>query len=411
MQIAHAENWPQWRGPTGQGVSAEKNVPVKWDATSGVRWRVALPERGNSTPIVWDDRVFLTQAAGGGKSRGVWCLNRRDGSILWKSAVSVTENEPTHDGNPPCSSSPVTDGERVIAWMGSAGVVCYDFSGREVWRRELGPQRHIWGWASSPVLHGDVCLLNFGPGERQFFAALGKKSGAVHWQVEIAQPEKPGQWQGSWSTPLMVATSGTPLAILSIPNRLVAFDPATGKEIWSAGGLNPLVYTSPLHADGVILANGGYNGAVLAVRTGGSGDVTDSHRLWHQPKSPQRIGSGVIHDGHVYIVDDPGTAECIKLQTGEVVWKERLPAKGSATNWSSAVLADGNIYSLSQGGDVCVFKAATKFEIVAVNSLEEPANASVAISNGDVFVRTHRSLWCIGAKPPPPPPTSAPPAP
>ncbi len=391
-----AENWPAWRGATGQGICNERNLPTTWDATNGVRWRVKLPDKGNSTPVVWEDRIFVTQAMVAEKTRGVMCFDRKAGKLLWQSSVSVNENEPTHDTNPPGSSSPVTDGERVIAWFGSAGIVCYDLDGKELWRRELGRQRHEWGWASSPVIHGDLCLLNFGPGERQFLVALDKKTGALAWQVDIPVPEKKG-WNGSWSTPVMMTVDGKAQVLLSTAEKLAAFDPAGGKELWHSGGLNPLVYTSPIFGEGVIVTNGGYSGSALAVRVGGSGDITESHRVWHQPKTPQRIGSGVIHEGHIYIVDDPGIAQCIELKTGNSVWKERLPAKPKATtNWSSAVLADGNIYSMSQGGDVFVFKAATKFEMVAVNSLGERANASVVISNSDIFLRTYDALWCVG---------------
>ncbi|MEK0449586.1 MAG: hypothetical protein RL088_1854 [Verrucomicrobiota bacterium] len=391
----HAENWPAWRGEGGQGICVEKNLPTTWSKTEGIRWRTVLPDKGNSTPIVWGGRVFVTQALEKERVRGVMCFDRKDGRLLWQSSVPVEENEPTHATNPQGSSSPVTDGERVIAWFGSAGLVCYNLDGRELWRRDLGKQKHEWGWASSPVIHGDLCLLNFGPGESQFIIALKKTTGEIVWKKDIAKPSKEG-WNGSWSTPVIMPVKSGAQVLLSVSERLSGIEPATGREVWYSEGLNPLVYTSPIFSDGVIVANGGYNGAVLAVRAGGSGDVTGSHRLWHIPKGPQRIGSGVIHEGHIYIVDDPGIAQCIDLKTGVSVWKERLPR--ATTNWSSAVLADGNIYSVSQAGDVLVFKAATKFEMVAVNSLGERSNSSVAISNGDIFIRTHSALWCVGGR-------------
>src|SRR6266542_3589784 len=161
---AVAENWPAWRGPLGTGVCLEKNLPLHWSTNENVRWRVPLPERGNSTPIVWGQRVFVTQAIEQDGRRTLLCFDRADGKRLWQQGPTYPEKELTHETNPQSSSSPVTDGERVIAWFGSAGLFCYDKSGRELWHRDLGPQRHIWGSGSSPVLHGNLCVLNFGPG-------------------------------------------------------------------------------------------------------------------------------------------------------------------------------------------------------------------------------------------------------
>src|SRR5947207_5455714 len=169
---ALGSNWPQWRGAQGTGVSAEKNLPLHWGTNENVRWRVPLPERGNSTPIVWGQRVFITQATE--NRRTVRCFSRGDGKLLWQSVVTYPEKEPTHETNPLCSASPVTDGERVIASFGSAGVVCYDFHGKQLWQHDLGKCDHIWGNAASPVLYGDLVILNFGPGERTFLLAMDK---------------------------------------------------------------------------------------------------------------------------------------------------------------------------------------------------------------------------------------------
>jgi outer membrane protein assembly factor BamB len=163
--------------------------------------------------------------------------------------------------------------------------------------------------------------------------------------------------------------------------------------------LNPLVYTSPLYADGVIVAMGGFNGMALAVKTGGNGDVTETHRLWHHPKTKQRIGSGVIHDGHIYIHNDPGVAECFELQTGKLVWEERLKGPGpKSDNWSSMVLAGDRLYVINKSGDAFVLRADPKFELLATNSLCEPMDASLAPSDGELYVRTHKALWCIAER-------------
>lgn len=398
-----AAPWPAWRGASGTGVSEEKGLPEKWSATEGVKWRIPLPEPGNSTPVVWGDRVFLTQAIG--ERRTLMCLQRGDGRLLWQAEVVTREKEPTHGTNPFCSASPVTDGERVIVSFASDGLFCYDFSGKELWRRtDLGRQIHIWGNGSSPVIHGDLCFLNFGPGETTYLLAVNKTTGQTVWKHDeatgyAAEGGKEGTFIGSWTTPVIAKVEGAEQLLMSWPRRLAAYDPKTGKEIWTTAGLNPLVYTSPIHGEGLVVAMGGFGGSAVAVRAGGQGDITASRRVWHHPRSPQRIGSGVVHEGHIYIHNDPGTAMCIDLKTGVPVWTERLQgAAKTGQNWSSVMLADGKCYTISQGGDCFVFKASPKFELLSVNSLGERSNSSIVPSDGELFIRTHRALYCIGAK-------------
>jgi outer membrane protein assembly factor BamB len=399
-----ASNWPQWRGPQGTGISSERNLALRWSTNENVRWRVSLPERGNSTPIVWDQRVFITQAAQ--HRRTVMCFNREDGKLFWQSGVTYPEKEATHETNPHCSASPVTDGERVIVSFASAGLYCYDLIGKELWHRDLGKQAHIWGNGASPIIHGDLCILNYGPGERTFLIAVRKKTGETVWQIN--EPggsfgeSKPGakpDWIGSWSTPIVVNANRREELIMSWPKRVAAYDPQIGKELWTCSGLNPLVYTSPLYAAGTVVAMGGFGGMALAVKVGGNGDVTEKHRLWHHPKTKQRIGSGVIHEGHIYILNDPGVAECYELETGKLIWEERLAGPGSDnSSWSSMVLADGRLYAINHSADTFVLKANPQFELLATNSLGEPDNASLAVSNGDIFIRTHKALWCIAER-------------
>jgi outer membrane protein assembly factor BamB len=396
-----AGNWPQWRGPEGTGVCSERNLPLRWSSSENVRWRVPLPERGNSTPIVWDQKIFITQAEG--NRRTVRCFNRADGKLLWQSGVTYAEKEVSHETNPLCSASPVTDGERVIVSFGSAGLHCYDLAGNELWRRDLGKQAHIWGNGASPIIHGGLCVLNFGPGKRTFLIAVNKMTGEKVWQVD--EPggsfgeSKPGakpDWVGSWSTPIVVNVNSREELIMSWPKRVAAYDSQIGTELWTCSGLNPLVYTSPLYADGTVVAMGGFNGMALAVKAGGSGNVTETHRLWHHPKTKQRIGSGAIHDGHIYILNDPGVAECYELKTGKLLWEERLAGNGpDNSSWSSMVLAGGRLYVVNHSGDTFVLKATPRFELLATNSLGESVNASLAVSDGDIFIRTHKALWCI----------------
>jgi outer membrane protein assembly factor BamB len=402
----HAANWPAWRGPQGTGVCAEKDLPLHWSTNENVRWRTPLPERGNSTPVIWGNRIFCTQAIQKENRRTLFCFDRSTGKQLWQAGVVYPEKEMTHDTNPQCSASAVTDGERVVASFGSGGPYCYDLDGKEIWHRDLGKQTHIWGNAASPILHGELCILNFGPGERTFLIAMNKKTGETVWQNNEpggdSGEKKPGQekpeWIGSWTTPIVIPVNGREELIMSFPRRVAGLDPKTGKEFWTCRGLNPLVYTSPLYDDGIIVAMGGFGGSALAVKPGGSGDVTDTRRSWQIPKTKQRIGSGVINGGHIYIHNDPGVAECFELATGKLVWEERLKGPGpKSDSWSSMMLSDERLYVVNQSGDTFVLKASPKFEVLATNSLGETTISSIAVSDGGLFIRTHKALWCIAA--------------
>jgi outer membrane protein assembly factor BamB len=252
-----AADWPAWRGPRGNGVSTETDLPTKWSATDNVRWRVPLPEAGNSTPIVSRGRVFVTQAVG--ERRTLMCFEREGGKVLWQKGIETKEKEPTHGTNPYCSASPVTDGDRIIVSFASDGLYCYDFAGNELWRRtDLGRQIHIWGNGASPVIHGELCFLNFGPGETTYLLAVNKRNGKTDWRKDedtgYGKPsaddlrggnKENATYIGSWTTPTLMRVEGRDQLLMTWPRRLAAYDPQSGDEIWTCSGLNPLVYTSP----------------------------------------------------------------------------------------------------------------------------------------------------------------------
>jgi len=399
---ANAADWPAWRGPHGDGLSDETGLPMHWSATENLAWSVELPERGNSTPVVWGEQVFITQAIEKEGRRMVWCFDRKTGGKLWEAGTTYTEVEATHATNPYCAGSPATDGERVIANFASAGVFCFDLKGREIWHRDLGKLHHIWGNGASPVLANGLCYLNVGPSEKVKLVALDSKTGATVWEREEPRRTVPGNqpdFYGSWSDPLPRIIDGKPQLIMSWPLRVCAMEAMTGKEIWTCQGLNQLVYTSPLLSDGIVVSMGGYNGMALGVKVGGQGDVTESHRLWHHAKSPQRIGSGAIHDGYIFILNDPGVAQCFNLKTGEQLWQERLQGPAATgQNWSSLVISEGRCYAVNQGGDAFVFKASPQFELLATNSMGETVIGSMAVSDGQLFIRGYKHLFCVGRK-------------
>jgi outer membrane protein assembly factor BamB len=391
-----AADWPAWRGPDGTGRAAETDLPTEWSQTQGVKWKAPLDGPGNSTPVVVGDKVFLTHSPAKSKLRGMNCCERNTGKLVWQHQVEYAEEEPTHATNPFCSSSPVSDGACVIAWYGSAGLFCYDLAGNIKWQKDLGKVEHIWGYGASPLIHGELVILNYGPGLNAFVVALEKATGREVWRREFPgqKSEKVEEFRGSWSTPVAYRDGQRDLILLSLPNALRALAPKTGDEVWSCGGLGDLVYTSPLISGNVIVSMSGYGGPALAVKAGGAGDVTETHRLWHHvmPKPPQRVGSGVVVEDHIYIHNEP-YASCIEVQTGEQRWQQRLEGR----SWCSVVSAGGRLYASNEAGTTFVLKPrAEKCEIIAENKLGELMRASPAVSDGQIFLRTYNNLYCIG---------------
>jgi outer membrane protein assembly factor BamB len=385
-------------------LSDEKGVPLTWSATANVKWKVPLADPGNSTPIVFGDKIFLTQANKGGSVRSLICFARADGKLLWQKDVEYLPAERAYNPTWYANASPTTDGERVLVSFGSAGLYCYDLDGKELWKRtDLGKWEHTFGNSASPVLYNDVVIQWCGPNDkgRNYLLAVKKKTGETVWEHD--EPA------GSWITPLIAKVKDQDQIILgqskdvkggpeSKAGYLKGYDPATGKELWQCQGLNSYVYTSALYSNGVAVGMSGYGGSSLAVTLGGSGDITKD-RLWLHPKpANQRVGSGVIVGDHVYMVDESGNVHCYELKTGEDLWKDEQKLKGGTT-WGSLVHADGKLYILMRNGSTVVMAANPKFEVLAVNDLKgEQTNSSVVVSNGEIFIRTFRNLYCISEK-------------
>lgn len=402
---AAASDWPAWRGPTGQGLSDEKNLPLKWSDTENVKWKIPLENQGNSTPIIFGDRIFLTQSNKGGSVRSLLCFARADGKQLWQKDVPYAAKERNWNPSWYANASPATDGKLVVVSFGSAGMYCYDFEGKELWKRtDLGEWDHAFGNSSSPVLYNDLCILFCGPNQgkgRNFLLAVDKATGKTVWE----QDEK----VGAWSTPLIANVNGQDQLMVAMspdvkgaPDEKTGyfkgFDPKSGKEIWFCRGVNSHQYASTLFAKGVAVAMSGYQGAALAVKLGGSGDIT-SDRLWVHPKNIQRVGSGVIVGEHIYMMDENGMPRCYELMSGNEVWNV-ADRPGSGTTWGSMVYGDGKLYVLMRDGSTIVFNASPKYEVLSINRLaaNEQSNSSPAISNGDIYLRTFGHLWCIGKK-------------
>jgi outer membrane protein assembly factor BamB len=403
VAACQAADWPAFRGPLGDGTSDEKKAPTSWDAKHNVQWKAPLSQPGNGSPIVSDGSVFLACAEDkDGLHRSLYCFDRRDGRRKWVRTVAYGKKMPTHKTSPYCGSTPVADGQRVVVWHGSAGLFCYDFDGTELWSRDLGEYRHMWGYGTSPVLFKDRVVMHCGPGARVSIACLDLNTGKTLWEteepVEGSDRRKDGKYMGSWTTPLIVNRNGQPQIICTMPTRVIGLDPTDGSTIWTCDGIRgpkgDLAYSSPILAGGTCVAIGGFNGPGIGVQLGGTGNVTDTHRVWRRESNPQSIGSGVFVDGFIYRPNaGPGTIECLDPQTGKTVWSDRA---GGSNHWASIVYVAGRCYATNQRGTTVVFRPdPERFQHVSTNPLGEPSNATPAFSDGEFFIRTDHHLVCI----------------
>ena len=398
-----AENWPQWRGPSLNGVSTEKNLPVEWSTEENVTWKLELPEWSGSTPIIWGDRIFLNVAAGDGLY--LWCVNRNTGDPLWVRPLG-SGNVKMRKQNM-SSPSPVTDGKNVYVMTGTGSLKGYDFNGNQIWGRDIqkdyGRFGLNWGYASSPLLSEDSLYLQVLHGMRtddpSYILRIDKKTGKTLWRVERptdAIRESPD----SYSTPALLRYDGKTEIVITGGDCATGHDPATGKELWRLNGLNPRnnsanrTIASPVVTDSLIYASSRVR-PLVAIRTGGRGDISESHRVWSTNNGPD-VPTPVTDGKYFYIVNDKGITWCLNANTGETIWGPERIEMGIYS--SSPVLADGKIYITSEDGVTTVMKAGPNFEILARNNLDDYSLSSVAISDGQLFLRTAQHLYCIGKR-------------
>ena len=397
---ASAGNWPAWRGPAATGISNETGLPTTWSGSDNIDWKVPLPEPGNSTPIIWGDRLFLTQSVDGGKRRALMAFNRHTGAVEWQQEVTCDVEETTHRQNPPCSASAVTDGKTVYANFASGGILACSVDGKNLWHRDLGNVLSRWGNGGSPVLYEDLVIVFHGPGTPSILYGLDKDTGKTVWTSNETAINSPVF--GTWSTPLIVKTNSRDELIMPLPGGKIGgpgwfkgYEPATGKTLWQIDGLGNEVYAMPIMgASGkIIVGISGHNGPTMAIRPGGSGDSSESHMLWRtKSKNPQRVGSGVIHGKNLFLADATGILQCLNAETGDLVFRERL----GGNLWGSILIAGDRLYVSNLEGDTYVVRAASEFELIAKNSVGEATYAAIAPAHGKLFLRTHKQLYCIG---------------
>lgn len=396
-------DWAQFRGPGGMAVGPSDTViPVQW-SEENFRWKTKLPGAGSSSPIVLGERVYVTCYRGYGVSNepqgsleqlrlDLVCLDRSSGEILWvKSSRPVfPEQEAIRDGHGYSSSTPVADQDSVYVFFGKTGVFAFGHGGKPRWHTRVGSRTHGWGTAASPVIFQDLVIVNASV-ESDALVALDRKSGKEIWRTKGIRE--------AWNTPLLMKnTAGKTELIVPIFGKVLSLDPATGQQNWVCNtGIQWYMVPSAVAHDGVVYCIGGRSGDSLAIRSGGTGDVTATHRIW-QAKKGSNVSSPIVHEGYLYwIHDQRGIAYCAKLATGELVYEERLPRVGQV--YASPILVDGKIYCVSREGSVVVLAAKPKFEVLGTNQLEHRGrfDASPAVTEGQLLIRSNRYIYCIGA--------------
>ena len=400
--VAQAENWPQWRGPALNGVSGEKDLPVKWTTEENVVWKVPMPGLSGSTPIIWRDRIFLNVADG--DNLALWCLSK-SGEVVWK--------QPLGGGNVKMrkqnmsSPSPVTDGRNVYVMTGTGILKGFDFNGKEIWSRDIqkdyGQFGLQWGYASSPLLFEDSLYVQVLHGMKtddpSYVMRIDKKNGKTLWKVDrptSAIRESPD----SYTTPALLRYGKTTEIVITGADCVTGHDPATGKELWRANGLNPenqpsyRIVASPIVFDNIIYAPTRIK-PLLALKAGGRGDITSSHVLWSTANGPD-VPTPVTDGKYFYVINDRGIMWCLDAKTGAELYAQQRIKPGAYSG--SPVLADGKIYITNEDGLTTVVAAGPKFEVLAENPLNDYVLSSPAISDGRIYIRTGQHLYAIGKK-------------
>ncbi len=398
LSSLHAENWPQFRGANSQGVSTETNLPTKWSETENIRWKVQ-PGRGASSPVVWGEKLFLTSYSGYGLSketpekpedltRHLICYHRDTGELLWKKDVpnrgEVRGANDTVRAHGYASHTPVTDGEAIYCWFATHGAVAFDLDGNQLWQSETFPKRNnIFGSGASPVLFENLLLVNADL-EGGLFVAFDKKTGREVWRREgIA----------SYTTPVLARPANGPELILNRKNSLAGFNPRTGEDLWFCSHeRNGYIIPTPIVQGEMVYAYNGTGEKLMAVKAGGRGDVTET-KLWNHLVT-SNVPSPVFSDGHVYMPNND-ILHCVRASDGELIYRERLPQIRNP--YPSLLAADGKIYITGRHGYTSVVKSGPNFEVLATNYIsDEPVGASIAVSDGKLFLRTWDWLYCIG---------------
>ncbi|MBC8352336.1 MAG: PQQ-binding-like beta-propeller repeat protein [Planctomycetes bacterium] len=382
-------NWPGWRGPFGTGASQAIDLPVKWN-DSNVRWMVQLPGQGQSSPVVWEDKIFLTAADDAGGTRIVMGLDRATGELLWQDNAWTGEPERTHPMNMFASATCATDGEVLIAFFGRGGIHAYDLAGKKLWSRDLGLFKGPWGTAASPIIFGDLVIQNCDAEGKSSIIGLDKRTGKTTW-------ETPRDRLRGWSTPLLVDGPERTEVVVNGEQGVTAYDPATGEQLWFCKGDRGRGTPTVTRHEDILIAVSGRPGDMFAMRTGGSGIVNATHEVWRTSRKAGRdLPSPIVVGDYLVVVSlRPGLATCYDAATGTELDKTRLDGNFSA----SPISANGLIYIPNEAGDAFVLKPGKKLEVTAVNQMavgdDEIFRSSITPSGNELLIRSDRVLYCI----------------
>jgi outer membrane protein assembly factor BamB len=385
-----AEEWPAWRGPRGDGTSEESQIPLHWTDKENIAWKVEIPGKGHSSPVIWGDRIFLTTCLEDQQKRVLMCLERKTGKELWSKVIVIAKLEPKHELNSYASATPATDGKNVYVTFHDEPqivIACYDYDGKEVWRKSPGKFFSKHGWSSSPILYKNLVILNCDQDGDGFIVAFDKTTGDEKWRTE--RPNK----TRSYCVPLIVDAAGKKQMVMTGSMCVASYNPDTGRQYWIIDGPTEQFVASPVFTEGVFLITGGYpDHHVLGIKPDGEGNVTKTHILWRDTKGVSYVPSPVALGKYFFIVSDEGMASCFNAKTGKREWNHRL----GKHHRPSIVSAEGRLYFLDDDGTSWVVKAGPKFELLATSALDEPCSASPAISHGHIYIRALHHLYSIG---------------
>ena len=387
-----ADDWTNFRGPGGQGYSTEKNLPTQWGDEENLAWKVKLPGAGSSSPIALGEKLYLTCYSGYGINRGegsldalklhLVCVNSQDGSVEWDTKInsSQPESDRVRDHGY-AAATPATDGKNIYVFFGKTGVVKFDLNGKKIWQTSVGDGVHGWGCGTSPVLYQNLVIVNASV-ESGSVVAIDKESGEEKWRVE--------SMNRSWSTPHLVAVGGKQELVVNSKDEILAYNPATGENLWSCKGIPDYVCPSIVSHQGVVYVLGGRSSMTVAVKACGKGEVSE---IW-RARVGANVTSPVVYQDHLYWVSDRNTtAYCLKLSDGEVVYQKRVASQP----YASSVIADGKIYVVTRRAGTIVLAAKPDFEELAQNKLTDGSqfNASPIVSGGKIYLRSDENLYCV----------------
>lgn len=383
--------WPRWRGPSGQGLVSEGSYPDTWSDTENVVWRTPVPGSGNSSPIVWDDRIYLTTSYEGGRRLSLVAFDRTTGEQVWESFAPEGRVERVHNKNGHASATPTTDGERIYVSFGARGLAAFDMEGELVWHQDLGNLDNYWGTAGSPLLYEDRIIVYQDISSSSFVAAFDRETGDEIWLTDRNASV-------GWGSPIAIRVDDRDEIIVHSQNRVMSYNPDDGSLLWHCDGNTFEVIPTPVVGHGMLFCSSGRAGPTMAIRPGGEGDVTETHLEWRSPRGSPFVPSPVLYEGQLYIVNDmQSIVTSFSAESGDTLFQGRLGVAQREGFSASPVAFDGKVFFTNDNGETFVLRAGPEFEILHVNRLGERVLASPALVDGRWYIRTETSLIAVGS--------------